>query len=294
MQEQDALGHERLTEEGFDMTRPTPDKVERIACVGGGSNAIGLFHPFIDDSEVAIYGVEAAGDGLETGNHAAPLCAGQPGVLHGNRTYLMEDNYGQIIETHSISAGLDYPGVGPEHSYYNEIGRAEYVTVDDVAKRLMDFGFHAPTMSWPVPGTMMIEPTESESKEELDRFCDALIAIRAEIAQIEAGAQVVMIFDTWGGSLSEAAFREFSLAYIQRICAELTREQNGQQVPRVVFTKGGGQWLEALADCGADALGVDWTTDLGVARRRVGDRVAEPREEELQRRVHQEWRNPRT
>ena len=93
-------------------------------------------------------------------------------------------------------------------------------------------------------------------------------------AQIQAGAQAVMIFDTWGGSLSEAAFREFSLAYIQRICAELQQTYEGQRVPRVVFTKGGGQWLEALADCGADALGVDWTTDLGVARRRVGDRVA--------------------
>ncbi len=93
-------------------------------------------------------------------------------------------------------------------------------------------------------------------------------------AQIEAGAQAVMIFDTWGGSLSEAAFREFSLAYIERICAELQRTHDGQRVPRVVFTKGGGQWLEALADCGADALGVDWTTDIGVARRNVGDRVA--------------------
>ncbi|UCH48322.1 MAG: uroporphyrinogen decarboxylase [Betaproteobacteria bacterium] len=93
-------------------------------------------------------------------------------------------------------------------------------------------------------------------------------------AQIEAGAQAVMIFDTWGGSLSEAAFREFSLAYIQRICAELRQTHDGQRVPRVVFTKGGGQWLEALADCGADALGVDWTTDLGLARQRVGDRVA--------------------
>ena len=93
-------------------------------------------------------------------------------------------------------------------------------------------------------------------------------------AQIEAGAQAVMIFDTWGGNLSQAAFREFSLAYIQRICSELTQMQDGQRVPRIVFTKGGGQWLDALAQCGADALGVDWTTDLGYARRRVGDRVA--------------------
>lgn len=102
-----------------------------IACVGGGSNAIGLFHEFLGDESVAIYGVEAAGDGLETGNHAAPLCKGQPGVLHGNRTYLMNDADGQIIETHSVSAGLDYPGVGPEHSWLKDIGRANYVAVND-------------------------------------------------------------------------------------------------------------------------------------------------------------------
>jgi tryptophan synthase beta chain len=102
-----------------------------LACVGGGSNAIGLFHPFIDDREVAIIGVEAAGDGLETGRHAAPLCAGRPGVLHGNRTYLMEDANGQIIETHSVSAGLDYPGVGPEHAWLKDSGRARYVAVTD-------------------------------------------------------------------------------------------------------------------------------------------------------------------
>ena len=102
-----------------------------VACVGGGSNAIGLFYPFLDDTEVKIYGVEAAGDGLETGQHAAPLCAGKPGILHGNRTYLMEDRNGQIIETHSISAGLDYPGVGPEHAWLKDIGRANYVAVTD-------------------------------------------------------------------------------------------------------------------------------------------------------------------
>ena len=102
-----------------------------VACVGGGSNAIGLFHPFLEDADVDIIGVEAAGDGLETGQHAAPLCAGMPGVLHGNRTYLMEDSDGQIIETHSISAGLDYPGVGPEHSWLKDTGRAKYVAVTD-------------------------------------------------------------------------------------------------------------------------------------------------------------------
>jgi tryptophan synthase beta chain len=111
------------------MTGRLPDKL--VACVGGGSNAIGLFHPFIDDAEVGIVGVEAAGSGLDSGMHAAPLCAGKPGVLHGNRTYLMEDTNGQIIETHSISAGLDYPGVGPEHAWLKDTGRAEYLAVTD-------------------------------------------------------------------------------------------------------------------------------------------------------------------
>lgn len=102
-----------------------------VACVGGGSNAIGLFHPFLGDESVAMYGVEGGGFGVESGKHAAPLCAGNPGVLHGNRTYLMEDENGQIIETHSISAGLDYPGVGPEHSWLKDIGRVNYVAAND-------------------------------------------------------------------------------------------------------------------------------------------------------------------
>ena len=102
-----------------------------VACVGGGSNAMGLFHAFLNDSDVALYGVEAAGDGLTTGRHAAPLNAGRPGVLHGNRTYLMETDDGQIIETHSISAGLDYPGVGPEHAWLKDSGRAHYVAISD-------------------------------------------------------------------------------------------------------------------------------------------------------------------
>ncbi|MCF6323140.1 MAG: tryptophan synthase subunit beta [Gammaproteobacteria bacterium] len=102
-----------------------------VACVGGGSNAIGLFHPFIEDKDVAMYGVEGGGDGIDTPRHAAPLCAGRPGVLHGNRTYLVEDDNGQIIETHSVSAGLDYPGVGPEHAWLKDIGRAHYVAVTD-------------------------------------------------------------------------------------------------------------------------------------------------------------------
>ncbi|TPX41361.1 tryptophan synthase [Synchytrium endobioticum] len=106
-----------------------PDAV--VACVGGGSNAIGMFHPFLDDAGVRIVGVEAAGDGMETGRHSATLSAGRPGVLHGTRTYLMQDANGQILETHSISAGLDYPGVGPEHAWMKDSGRAEYVAVSD-------------------------------------------------------------------------------------------------------------------------------------------------------------------
>jgi len=102
-----------------------------IACVGGGSNAMGLFYDFLPDESVKLIGVEPAGLGLETGQHAASLCKGKPGVLHGNRTYLLEDEDGQILGTHSISAGLDYPGVGPEHAWLKDIGRAEYVSVDD-------------------------------------------------------------------------------------------------------------------------------------------------------------------
>ena len=106
-----------------------PDAV--LACVGGGSNAMGIFHPYIADESVRLIGIEAAGHGLESGKHAATLCTGRPGVLHGNRTYLLQDEHGQIIETHSISAGLDYPGVGPEHAWLKDIGRAEYVAVTD-------------------------------------------------------------------------------------------------------------------------------------------------------------------
>ena len=113
----------------LELTGRLPDAC--IACVGGGSNALGLFYPFIDDGAVRLVGVEAAGLGLNTGQHAAPLSVGRPGVLHGNRTYLMADENGQIEATHSISAGLDYPGVGPEHAYLKDTGRAEYVAVTD-------------------------------------------------------------------------------------------------------------------------------------------------------------------
>ena len=113
----------------FEQAGRLPDAL--VACVGGGSNAIGLFHPFLGDESVEIYGVEGGGDGVNTPNHAAPLCAGKPGVLHGNRTYLMEDDNGQIIETHCVSAGLDYPGVGPEHAWLKDTGRAKYDSVTD-------------------------------------------------------------------------------------------------------------------------------------------------------------------
>jgi tryptophan synthase beta chain len=102
-----------------------------VACIGGGSNAIGLFHPFLDDESVAMYAVEAAGEGIETGHHAASISAGAPGVLHGNRTYLLQDGDGQITEAHSISAGLDYPGIGPEHAWLHETGRVHYVPATD-------------------------------------------------------------------------------------------------------------------------------------------------------------------
>jgi tryptophan synthase beta chain len=125
---QRVIGDECLTQMP-QMTGRQPDAV--IACVGGGSNAMGIFYPYIEHSRTRLIGVEAAGLGLETGRHAASLSAGSPGVLHGNRTYLLQDSDGQIVETHSISAGLDYPGVGPEHAYLKDIGRAEYVGITD-------------------------------------------------------------------------------------------------------------------------------------------------------------------
>ena len=158
----------------LDQAGRLPDAL--VACVGGGSNAIGLFYPFIDDRSVKMIGVEAAGDGVETGRHSAPLCAGRPGVLHGNRTYLMEDDDGEIIETHSISAGLDYPGVGPEHAWLKDTGRAEYVNITDA--EAME-GFHALTSkegiipalesSHAMAYTMKLAPTMS--KDEIIIVC---------------------------------------------------------------------------------------------------------------------------
>ncbi len=125
---QTVIGHEAKSQL-HQMAGVLPDAL--VACVGGGSNAIGLFYPFLEDSQVRMFGVEAAGLGLDTQRHSAPLNTGKPGVLHGNRTYLMEDENGQIIETHSISAGLDYPGVGPEHAWLKDTGRVCYESVTD-------------------------------------------------------------------------------------------------------------------------------------------------------------------
>jgi tryptophan synthase beta chain len=125
---QSVIGRECKTQM-MELAGRQPDAV--LACVGGGSNAMGMFYPYIGEEEVRLVGVEAAGQGLESGKHAATLTAGKPGVLHGNRTYLLQDEHGQIIETHSISAGLDYPGVGPEHAWLKDLGRAEYVSVTD-------------------------------------------------------------------------------------------------------------------------------------------------------------------
>jgi len=127
---QSVIGNEARAQ-CLQQTGRLPDTL--VACVGGGSNAIGLFYPFVNDVSVRFVGVEAGGLGLDSGKHAASLSAGVPGVLHGNRTYLLEDDDGQIIETHSVSAGLDYPGVGPEHAYFKDIGRADYVSVTDDA-----------------------------------------------------------------------------------------------------------------------------------------------------------------
>ncbi|OYO30270.1 tryptophan synthase subunit beta [Janthinobacterium sp. PC23-8] len=125
---QSVIGEECLVQMP-EMTGRQPDYV--LACIGGGSNAMGIFYPYVDQKDVQLIGVEAAGEGLETGRHSASLTAGYPGVLHGNRTYLLQDGNGQIIETHSVSAGLDYPGVGPEHSWLKDSGRAQYVSITD-------------------------------------------------------------------------------------------------------------------------------------------------------------------
>jgi tryptophan synthase beta chain len=124
-----AIVGRELKEQSLSLFSQYPDAI--IACVGGGSNAMGIFYPFLQDEDVDLIGVEAAGRGLQSGEHAAPLNDGKPGILHGAKSYLMQDTNGQVVDTHSISAGLDYPGVGPEHSNLKDAGRANYIAVDD-------------------------------------------------------------------------------------------------------------------------------------------------------------------
>tara|TARA_B100001989_G_scaffold83801_1_gene58056 strand:+ start:3847 stop:5070 length:1224 start_codon:yes stop_codon:yes gene_type:complete len=125
---QSVIGKE-VREQIFEFEKKLPDSL--IACIGGGSNSLGLFHDFLDEKKVALYGIEAGGKGIKTGKHASSLLAGKPGVLHGNKTYILQNKYGQISEAHSISAGLDYPGIGPEHSWLKDIGRVKYFSVKD-------------------------------------------------------------------------------------------------------------------------------------------------------------------
>ena len=165
---QSIIGRE-AKEQCIEATGRLPDAL--VACVGGGSNAIGLFYPFINDASVKMYGVEAAGDGVATGRHSAPLCAGRPGVLHGNRTYLMCDDDGEIIETHSISAGLDYPGVGPEHAWLKDTGRATYANITDTealegfyALTLMEGIIPALESSHAMAYAMKLAPTMSKDE----------------------------------------------------------------------------------------------------------------------------------
>ena len=132
-----AIVGRELRKQSIEQFSQYPDAI--IACVGGGSNAMGIFYPFLEESNVELVGVEAAGSGLMSGKHAAPLNDGEPGILHGAKSYLMQDENGQVIDTHSVSAGLDYPGVGPEHSNLKDSGRANYIAVDD--KEVLD-SFH--------------------------------------------------------------------------------------------------------------------------------------------------------
>ena len=186
---QSIVGQE-TKEQVIDMYHSLPDCL--VACVGGGSNAIGLFHPFFDEKSVKFIGVEAAGQGLQDQRHAASLTAGKTGVLHGTKSYLLQDRSGQIQATHSIAPGLDYPGVGPEHSYYKDIGRATYVTVTD-AQALEGFRllcetegiipalepahavYHAAKLAADLPpGQLIVINLSGRGDKDLDIACQAI------------------------------------------------------------------------------------------------------------------------
>jgi hypothetical protein len=185
-----------------------PDVV--IACVGGGSNAMGIFHPYIPVPGVRLIGVEAAGDGIATGHHAASLTAGRPGVLHGNRTYLLQDENGQIIETHSISAGLDYPGVGPEHAWLKDSGRAEYVRPSPMPRRCRPFTICAASKAssrrsnraMPSPTPAKLAPTcrktrscWSTSPVVVTRICTPLPKNRASFSEVLTMSKIQAVFE---------------------------------------------------------------------------------------------------
>ncbi len=201
----------------LDLVGRLPDAL--VACVGGGSNAMGLFHPFLDDQQVALVGCEAGGEGVETGRHAAPLTAGSPGVLHGSRSYLMQDEDGQTLSTSSISAGLDYPGVGPEHSWLRDTGRATYTGVPD---------------AWAMQALDRLAKTEGIlcAIETAHAFAGACDWGRAQVAAGRRAEDLVIIVNTSGRGDKDVdtAARWFGLVTGEEIAeSELVRAHDGEQ-----------------------------------------------------------------
>ena len=201
----------------LDLVGRLPDAL--VACVGGGSNAMGLFHPFLDDESVALVGCEAGGDGVETGRHAAPLTAGQPGVLHGSRSYLMQDEDGQTLDTTSISAGLDYPGVGPEHSFLRDSGRATYTGITD---------------AWAMQALDKLAKSEGIlcAIETAHAFAGACDWGRAQVAAGRAAEDLVIIVNTSGRGDKDVdtVGRWFGLVTGEEVAeSELVRAAEGEQ-----------------------------------------------------------------
>jgi tryptophan synthase beta chain len=201
----------------LDLVGRLPDAL--VACVGGGSNAMGLFHPFLDDEGVALVGCEAGGDGVDTGRHAAPLTAGSPGVLHGSRSYLMQDEDGQTLDTTSISAGLDYPGVGPEHSLLRDTGRATYTGISD---------------GWAMQALDKLAKSEGIlcAIETAHAFAGACDWGRAQVAAGRAAQDLVIIINTSGrgDKDTDTAARWFGLVTGEEVAeSDLVRAHEGEQ-----------------------------------------------------------------
>ncbi len=201
----------------LDLVGRLPDAL--VACVGGGSNAMGLFHPFLQDASVALVGCEAGGDGVETGRHAAPLTAGQPGVLHGSRSYLMQDDEGQTLDTTSISAGLDYPGVGPEHSWLRDTGRATYTGISD---------------GWAMQALQLLARTEGIlcAIETAHAFAGACDWGRAQVAAGRAAEDLVIVVNTSGRGDKDVdtSARWFGLVTGEEVAeSDLVRAGEGEQ-----------------------------------------------------------------